>query len=545
MRYAPPIISLLLIFSSTSFAQNAVRVSLGEMGTEGNDNSDICASSLSADGRFLAFDSFATNLVALDFNRHADVFVRDLEQNSTVRISLNSNGVEGSMASTAPSISGDGRFIAFQSYADNLIANDRNFDEDVFVHDRQSGKTECISVGMFGRTGNGRSWSPVISANGHYVCFISRANDLVSADGNWNADVFVYDRWLGSMERISVDSNGFEANSFSESAAMSANGRIIAFCSHASNLVAEDSNSSKDIFVHDRLYGDTKRISLSETGNQANDQSVEPSISADGKWISFTSYAGNLHSSDTNSVSDIYLYDVENNLIEFASRGTGGIISNHPSQQSTLSGDGRFMTFQTGAKNWDSKDKNHKDDIYLYDRRFATQERVSLGEGDVEANWNCMRPSMNANASKVVYATRADSLDDINVDDDNNDKVDVYLYTRENLTKVNSLILCGNFQATVGDSLRFAWFGAPLETAFWFYRSRNLNGLQYQGHSFDLGHSLHLVSQGAMTTRTTGGFETASIPPEFAGKTLYFEFIVQDGRGGYLDSIVQEVHVML
>ncbi|NQU47397.1 MAG: PD40 domain-containing protein, partial [Planctomycetes bacterium] len=228
MRYAPPIISLLLIFSSTSFAQNAVRVSLGEMGTEGNDNSDICASSLSADGRFLAFDSFATNLVALDFNRHADVFVRDLEQNSTVRISLNSNGVEGSMASTAPSISGDGRFIAFQSYADNLIANDRNFDEDVFVHDRQSGKTECISVGMFGRTGNGRSWSPVISANGHYVCFISRANDLVSADGNWNADVFVYDRWLGSMERISVDSNGFEANSFSESAAMSANGRIIA-----------------------------------------------------------------------------------------------------------------------------------------------------------------------------------------------------------------------------------------------------------------------------------------------------------------------------
>jgi Tol biopolymer transport system component len=545
MRYAPPIISLLLILSSTSIAQNAKRVSLGEMGFEGNDNSDICASSLSTDGQFLAFDSFATNLVALDYNRHADVFVRDLEQNTTVRVSLNSSGVEGSMASTAPSISGDGRFIAFQSYADNLIINDQNFDEDVFVHDRQSGQTECISVGMFGRTGNGRSWSPVISADGHYVCFVSRASDLVSADGNWNADVFVYDRWNGSMERISIDSNGVEANSFSESASMSADGRVIAFCSHASNLVVEDSNSRKDIFVHDRLYGDTMRVSLSETGNQANDQSVEPSISADGKWISFTSFASNLHSLDTNGVSDIFLYDLENSSIDLVRRGAGDKISTYPSSNSTLSADGRFMVFQSGARNWASNDNNGVDDIYLYDRQLTTLERISVGEGDVEANWDCMRPSMNANASKVVYTTRADNLDDNNVDDDNNDKVDVYQYTRKNYTKVNSLILCGNYQAEVGDGLRFAWFGAPLETAFWFYRSRNLNGVQYQGHSFDLGHKLILVSQGAMTTNTTGGFEIASIPPAFAGKTLYFEFIVQDGRGGYLDSIVQEVHVML
>ncbi len=545
MRYAHPIISLLLILSSTSFAQNAVRVSLGEMGTEGNDNSDICASSLSADGRFLAFDSFATNMVALDFNRHADVFVRDLAQDLTVRISLNSSGVEGSMASAAPSISGDGRFIAFQSYADNFIGNDQNFAEDVFVHDRQSGQTECISVGMFGRTGNGRSWSPVISADGHYVCFVSRANDLVQGDGNWNADVFVYDRWLDSMDRISIDSNGVEANSYSESASMSADGRIIAFCSHASNLVVEDSNSSKDIFLHDRLYRKTKRISLSESGSQADDQSVDPSISADGKWVSFTSYAKNLHSSDTNSVSDIYLYDRESNSIEFVSRGAGNMVSTYPSQKSTLSGDGRFMVFQSGARNWSASDKNQVDDIYLYDRQLGILERVSVGQGDVEANWDCMRPSMNANASKVIYATRADSLDDSNVDNDNNDKVDVYLYTRGNHTKVNSLMLCGNYRAEVGKSLRFSWFGAPTETAYWLYRSRNLNGVQYQGHSFDLGHNLHLVTQGAMTTSSTGGFETASIPPGFAGKTLYFEFIVQDGRGGYLDSFVQEVHVML
>jgi Tol biopolymer transport system component len=199
-------------------------------------------SDINADGRFVAFESGASNLVPGDTNGVPDIFVRDRATGTTERVSVSSEGVEGNSVSWNPAISPDGRYVVFMSYASNLVTGDTNLSGDIFVHDRQTGVTERVSVSNGSTEGNGDSFDPAVSTYGRYVAFISFASNLVTGDTNNRSDIFVHDRQTGVTERVSVSSAGAQSNGFSELPDISGDGRFVTYYSAASNLVQNDTN---------------------------------------------------------------------------------------------------------------------------------------------------------------------------------------------------------------------------------------------------------------------------------------------------------------
>ncbi len=193
--------------------------------------------------------------------------------------------------SSEPAISAEGRYVAFRSEASNLVADDTNGTADVFVADRVSGETERVSISSSSAEANAESSQPAISADGRYVAFRSAASNLVFGDSNAAADVFVRDRLTGETTRVSVSSSGGQANGQSSAPSISADGSFVAFASEASDVVSGDGNGLADVFVRDRLTGQTTRVSVSSSGGQANGQSSEPAISADGRYVGFGSEA--------------------------------------------------------------------------------------------------------------------------------------------------------------------------------------------------------------------------------------------------------------
>jgi len=272
----------------------------------GQGNGPSTAPYISGNGRYVAFASDATNLVAGDGNRVMDAFVRDRWTRTTRRISVSSAGAQGNALSHPSSISASGRFVAFASDATNLVPDDTNGRSDAFVHDRRTHRTSRVSVGTGGRQGVLGSYRPSLSANGRYVAFRSWSR-FVSPDRNDEADAFVHDRWTGRTQCVSVNSLGRQGLGRADRPWISSSGRYIAFRSAAANLVARDTNGVGDIFVHDRITGITIRVSVGPRGAQANRTSSRAVISADGRVVTFTSAATNLVADDTNRTTDIFV----------------------------------------------------------------------------------------------------------------------------------------------------------------------------------------------------------------------------------------------
>jgi Tol biopolymer transport system component len=306
---------------------------------------------ISADGRYVAFASSATNLVKGDRNRVADVFVRDRVAGITERVSVVGRKVEANGESSQPAISGDGRFVAFASFADNLVPNDTNFTSDVFVVDRTGGGPQRVSVSNTGAQGENRSESPSISTDGRFVAFMSSSDTLVPGDNDGASDVFVRDRATATTEGISVapTSSGFGATS--SSPAITPDGRFVAFDSWEPDLVPEDTNNSFDVFVRDRSSGGLERVSVSSAGVQGDDWSLAPSISSDGRFVAFHSLAGNLVAGDGNFDFDVFVRDRTAGTTVRASvrtDGTEGGLS-LGSQNPSISGNGLVVAFESEA----------------------------------------------------------------------------------------------------------------------------------------------------------------------------------------------------
>jgi Tol biopolymer transport system component len=246
--------------------------------------------------------------VAGDTNDREDIFVHDRVTKKTTRVSVRSSGTEGNDHSEGASISADGRYIAFVSLSSNLVAGDTNDQVDTFVHDRVTKKTTRVNVKSDGKQGEQGSINyPSISADGRYVAFMYRGEDLVAGDTKGFTDIFVRDRVAKETTRVSVKSDGTEGNGDSVSPAISAAGRYVAFISLSSNLVAGDTNDSSDVFVHDRVTGKTRRVSVTSEGAEANGDSISPAISADGRVVAFDSYAPDLVADDTNDTLDVFV----------------------------------------------------------------------------------------------------------------------------------------------------------------------------------------------------------------------------------------------
>ena len=344
-------------------------VSKDSNGNPGNTYSD--QSAISADGRFVAFRSRADNLVPGDTNRRADVFVHDRQTGTTEVVSKDSNGNLGNSHSSKPAISADGRFVAFASMATNLVPGDTNGMIDIFVHDSQTGKTEVVSKDSNGNLGNSHSSKPAISADGRFVAFHSTSNNLVQDDTNGITDIFVHDRQRGKTEVVSKDSKGNLGNSHSNQAAISANGRFVAFVSRADNLVSDDTNGMEDIFVHDRQTGKTKIVSKDSNGTFGNNHSNAPAISADGRYVAFESMADNLVPDDTNEKFDAFIHDRQTGKTEIVTVDSAGNQQNNVGRciNPSVSEDGRYVAFESEANNLVPDDTNGESDVFVRDRQ--------------------------------------------------------------------------------------------------------------------------------------------------------------------------------
>lgn len=250
-----------------------------------------------------------------------DTFLRDRLTGVTTRVSVSSAGSEGD-GNSGGSISADGRFIAITSDSTNLVPNDTNGGYDVFVHDRLTGVTDRISLSSTGEQGNDWSYNGHLSADGRFVAFESRATNLVPGDTNGWADVFVHDRSTGATTRVSVSSLGEQGEWLSEAAAISDDGRFVAWHSLSSHFVAGDTNNTFDVFVHDLSTGITERVSVSSTGEQGN--GFFPSVSGDGRFVAFSALAGNLVAGDTNGTVDVFVRDRATGTTQRASVSTAG-----------------------------------------------------------------------------------------------------------------------------------------------------------------------------------------------------------------------------
>ena len=294
-----------------------------------------------------------------------DIFIRDRELNITEQISVSTLGDQSNDHSHASAISADGRYVMFYSEASNLVEGDSNNARDVFIRDRQLKTTRRVSVSSGGEQGNSYSYSSSISASGRYLAFASDADNMVANDTNNQVDIFVHDQELGITERVSVSSQGDQANKTSTSHFISSDGRYIAFSSAANNLVENDTNGTPDIFLHDRDLGKTERVSLSSSGRQATAGSYSPSISEDGRFVAFTSQAGNLVAGDINGIADVFVRDLETKKTERITSAISGAQINAELQNSLISSDGRYVVFESRASNLVDADTNQRSDVFI------------------------------------------------------------------------------------------------------------------------------------------------------------------------------------
>jgi Tol biopolymer transport system component len=383
-------------------------VSTDQTGVPGDASSQIAAPSLSVNGRYVAFLSRADNLVAGDFNGLQDAFVKDRQTGAVERVSVGA-ATEANDRTVSVTISADGRYVAFASDASNLVLGDSNGARDVFVRDLTAQTTVRVSQTRTGVEGNGASEAPAITSTGLYVAFQSEASNLIAADTNSSSDVFVKNLVSGTVERVSLTSTALEANGHSSRPALSLDGRYVAFASTAPNVVAGDTNGVSDVFVRDRKSKTTDRVSVDSGGAQGNLASADtapPAISSTGRYVAFASNATNLtFAADTNQASDVFVRDRSTARTVRVSVDHQGVSATGISTAPAISADGRYVAFTSAGMAQRSRDA-----VYVRDQTAGTTEMVNLrGDNSVEANW-AENPAISADGQAVAFTSLSLSL---------------------------------------------------------------------------------------------------------------------------------------
>jgi hypothetical protein len=403
------------------------RVSLSFDGSEVGRGSEFPL--VSRDGRFVAFASRSSKLVPGDDNKATDVFIRDRLEKTTEIVSVASNGEPGNSHSFPNDVSPDGRFVVFSSVASNLAEDDVDpeLEEalDVFIHDRETGVTERVSVNSNGERSLAPSFSGAVSDDGRFVVFESGGWNLSDIDHDQTFDVFVRDRDLGTTELVSVNSNGEAGNFSSGDPSISGDGRFVVFDSGADNYVAGDSNEAYDSFVHDRLAGTTEIVSVDSNGAVGRWGGVSPEITPDGRFVLFSSQS-RLVPRDTNKKEDAYLHNVVTGRTTLVSRTWRGRQGNGNSSPSGISDDGRYLSFVSGASNLVPNDTNGEWDYFRFDRVTKTTVRVNVNsrgkqaKGDKGFNHSSR---ISGDGRFVVFESSASNL----VANDRNNSYDVFI----------------------------------------------------------------------------------------------------------------------
>ncbi len=407
-----------------------LRISKAHDGSEAN--GDSLKPVMAGNGRYLTFASKASNLVQEDENNLQDVFVYDVELDSITLVTRHSDGTQANGLSENPDISTDGRFVVFDSLAQNLVNGDSNNFRDIFLHDQDNGETVLVSLTHDGQSANGSSYNPAISGNGRFVAFDSLAQNLVSNDTNQVGNVFVRDMQGGTMALVSAGLNGQPPNGNSYAPDISEDGRFVTFYSSATNLVAGDSIANFDVFLHDRETGQTICLSRTANGDQALGDSYEPTISANGRYVAYLSDAGNLVSGDDNDNFDIFLYDRLTGYTRLISRAPDGSVGDDGSFISSLSADGRYIAFFSAATNLVPGDQNGAWDAFVRDVFQQQTWLLSQNQQGASGNGNSSFVSISGDGLLAAFDSLANDL----VPEDENEFRDIFLVAMDYPTNV-------------------------------------------------------------------------------------------------------------
>ncbi|GKS59276.1 hypothetical protein YTPLAS18_28030 [Nitrospira sp.] len=383
---------------------------------------------MSADGRFVAFDSVATNLVpGLNTNNRRQVYVRDRQTNITELVSVNSQGLPGNGDSFAPVISDDGQTVVFESLASNLIFGDTNDASDIFLRDRTTRLTERISQftsGIQGTcSGTGlacSSFEPSINSDATVIAFGS-ASRLVNDDVDNQTDIYVLQRGgTLEMQRITVPAGLSSPPPNQGNPSVSADGQFVAFASTSSQLatVVNTTDTVSDIFLYEISTKTTRKVTIPFSGFPADGNSFWPSISGDGRFVAFWSNATNLTATfrPTTGLANVFVADMQTSVpsISIISLGLGNQSGNGDSQFPSISRDGNFITFVSNANNFDTAttDSNSLFDVYRSERACmpcrTTRVTIALAGRDVDLN--SYGPTISEDGRTIAYFSDATTL---------------------------------------------------------------------------------------------------------------------------------------
>lgn len=397
------------------------RVSIHSDGITQGDANSIDAS-ISGDGRFVAFASNAGTLVDEGGNGLYQVFVNDRSTGQTELISKSPDGELGNDSSREPSISGDGRYVTFHSSASNIVTGygSTHGDKHVFLYDRQLNQTYLVSISLNGEYANSNSTSPKISPDGGYIVFDSESDDMVTGDTNLNGDVFCYNRATGQIQQISSPKNG-DYLKLAYGGSASLNGSYIVFSSNI-RYVPEVSNDRFHIYVYDRENSLFELASIAADGTQANQNCTNPSISADGNHVVFSTSSSTLVPEGSNGKNQIFLRNRSTNQTELISKDLNGGLGNDNSFNSSVSEDGRYITFESFATNLTTDDTNGIRDIFVYDRQTGKTCRVSALPDGIQGNGDSSFPLISSGGGTIAFHSSANNL----VTGDTNGMQDVF-----------------------------------------------------------------------------------------------------------------------
>ncbi len=323
---------------------------------------------VSRNGRFVVWESNATNLVEGDTNSKFDIFVRDMKAGVTTRVSVATDGTQGDADSLNPSVSDNGRWIAFDSSATNLVEGDTNARQDCFLHDRKTGLTTRTSLDEQGNQVSRNSLAPELSGNGRYMVILSEAG-LVAGDRGVAFDVYVRDLKTGALSWASPNTSGAEGSAGCGSASISSNGRYVAFDSSANDLVEGDTNGISDIFVRDRKAASTRRVSLGPAGAEADGHSTRPHISGNGKAVVFESFATTLVAGDANGKVDVIVVDLTQGTTTLASVSSGGAQADEDCSKTSITRNARHVSWFSTSALLVAGDANAATDVFIRDRK--------------------------------------------------------------------------------------------------------------------------------------------------------------------------------